>query len=533
MDTWHNSGAAPYASHTDEEYNEYVPVPFLTEGIDQTRGWAYSLLIENVILKMKPQAPYRAFLFQGHVLDEKGEKLSKSKGNFVPVRELLATRSVDLVRLYLIWKASPIDSINFNQSEMVTRPFQILNTLYHMHVFYQQNATFDGFEFERSLAKKLFHERGKLFKKQDRWLLSKLGLLIDVCTRLYSTAKYHEAARALERFLIDDLSQTYVPIVRSEMWEETEETRHRRQIIYSTLGLVLVNCNALLHPIAPFLTDFLAAKCFGTSSLLLTDWPESLAGYRDDKLEVEFDVLARAVSLTNAARMKARVKRRWPLRKAYYLIGSDERDLLMENKDLLLEQTNLSDVELVSDPSKMPIVVIAKPNFELVAQKVKSRMNEFSSKLARTDSVWLFKELASNRKARLPDMVDFELGSSDVVFSFSSSDPKYIVTENAGLVVALDSSRDEQLIASGVIRDLARNLQALRKKKGFNPTDILNRAQVSGLNRETLARVSSMKQELAFLVRVKEVELSEERPAQSENWAPAEIDGIEVRIEIS
>ena len=86
LDTWHNSGAAPYAAHTDTEYREYVPMPFLTEGIDQTRGWAYSLLIENVILRIKAQSPYKSFLFQGHVLDEKGEKLSKSKGNFVPVR---------------------------------------------------------------------------------------------------------------------------------------------------------------------------------------------------------------------------------------------------------------------------------------------------------------------------------------------------------------------------------------------------------------------------------------------------------------
>ena len=121
LDTWHNSGAAPYAAHSDTEYREYVPMPFLTEGIDQTRGWAYSLLIENVILSKKAQSPYNSFLFQGHVLDEKGEKLSKSKGNFVPVRQLLEENSVDLVRLYLNWKSSPIDSINFAKSEMVTR----------------------------------------------------------------------------------------------------------------------------------------------------------------------------------------------------------------------------------------------------------------------------------------------------------------------------------------------------------------------------------------------------------------------------
>ncbi|MFI5420040.1 MAG: class I tRNA ligase family protein, partial [Nitrososphaerales archaeon] len=148
LDTWHNSGAAPYAAHSDTEYREYIPMPFLTEGIDQTRGWAYSLLIENVILSKKAQSPYDSVLFKGHVLDEKGEKLSKSKGNFVPVRQLLEENSVDLIRLYLNWKSSPIDSINFAKSEMVTRPYQILSTLYHMHVFYFQNANFDCYVFD-------------------------------------------------------------------------------------------------------------------------------------------------------------------------------------------------------------------------------------------------------------------------------------------------------------------------------------------------------------------------------------------------
>ncbi|MGA2875005.1 MAG: isoleucine--tRNA ligase [Nitrososphaerales archaeon] len=478
LDTWHNSGAAPYAAHTDKEYEEYIPMPYLTEGIDQTRGWAYSLLIENVILKMKPQGPYQAFLFQGHVLDEKGEKLSKSKGNFVPVRELLAKSSVDLIRFYLIWKAGPIDSVNFSQSELVTRPYQVLNTLYHMHVFYLQNASFDSFTFARNDSKRLLNVHDKSFKKQDRWLLSKLGLLIDVCTRAYSEAKYHEAARAIERFLIDDLSQTYIPIIRSEMWEETEETKKRRLVIYSVLGIVLYNCDTLMHPISPYLTDYLAGKCFGVEALLELSWPESMPEFRNERLEVEFDLLAKTVSLTNAARMKAKVKRRWPLRKAYYLVGQNERDLVLENKELLLEQTNLFDVELVSDPAKLPISVTVKPNFELVAPRAKARMNELSAKLAKADAKQLFNELSNKGKTRLSDMDDFELTQSDLIFTFASSDPKYVVSENYGIVVALDSSRDEQLIAQGVVRDLARNL--LDRSQGLV---ICERALSIGLQR--------------------------------------------------
>lgn len=533
LDTWHNSGAAPYASFSDKEYEELVPVPYLTEGIDQTRGWAYSLLIENVLLRMKSQAPYKAFLFQGHVLDEKGEKLSKSKGNFVPVRELLEKYSVDLVRLYLIWKASPIDSVNFSAQEMVTRPYQILNTLYHMHVFYLQNASFDGYTFERGESTKLLTSRDKSFQKQDRWLLSKLGLLVDICTNAYSGARYHESARNLEKFLIEDLSQTYVPIVRSEMWEETEEMRSRRRVIYATLATALEACDILLHPIAPFLTDYLARKCFGIEALLEHNWPESMAQYRDERLEVEFDVLANAVSLTNAARMKARVKRRWPLRKAFYLLGKEEKELLLENKALLLEQTNLTDAELFTSPTGTPIKVIAKPNFQIVAPRLGSRMNELSAKLANTDAIGLFEEIMSNGKSKLPDMPDLELTQSDIDFSFASNDPKYVVIENFGIVVALDSSRDEHLIAEGVIRDLARNIQSIRKQKGFNPTDILDVVRVSGLAGQTLAQVDQRKSELAFLVRVRRVELSTEMLPECEKWQSAEIDGTEVKLDVS
>ncbi len=124
LDTWHNSGASPYASFTDEEVKELVPVNFLTEAIDQTRGWAYTLLLLNVIKTGKPQAPYRKFLFQGHVLDEKGLKMSKRLGNVIQGLDLLRNNSVDLARFYVISKASPEDSVNFDMKEMAGRPFQ-------------------------------------------------------------------------------------------------------------------------------------------------------------------------------------------------------------------------------------------------------------------------------------------------------------------------------------------------------------------------------------------------------------------------
>jgi len=141
LDTWHNSGAAPYASLTDTDYTEYIPAVFLTEGIDQTRGWAYTLLMENVIYNNKPVAPFKSFLFQGHVLDKNGNKMSKSQGNVLDAIELMTKYPVDLIRLYFIWKSSPIEPLNFSTDELVSRPYQILSTLYHLHIYFKQIAS--------------------------------------------------------------------------------------------------------------------------------------------------------------------------------------------------------------------------------------------------------------------------------------------------------------------------------------------------------------------------------------------------------
>jgi isoleucyl-tRNA synthetase len=529
LDTWHNSGASPYASYSDDEYKDYFPVPFLTEGIDQTRGWAYTLLIENVILQRADRAPYQSFLFQGFVLDKNGQKMSKSKGNYISARELLERQSVDITRLYLTWKSGPIDSINFDERELLTRPYQILNTLYHMHVFYFQNSRYDDFAFSAENGRSLVKSEKNNLKKQDKWLLSRLEFLINICTKSYSEARYHESARTIEQFLIEDISQTYVPIVRGEMWEETEEARKRRRTIYTVLGFALLNCDNLLHPISPYLTDYLSAIAFKARPLTLEEWPSSIPEFRDEKLEVEFDLLAKLVSLTNAARMKAKTKRRWPLRNAFYLVSRDSIDLILANKDLLLEQTNLRNLELYDDPAKTPLSVNVRLNFELVAPKVKQKLGELQEELRSSDPVSLYNALAEKGNVKIGD---FDLEARDLLFSFSSKDPKYSVCENHGMVVALDVSRDDNLIAEGVLRDVARNLQALRKEKKFNPTDVLSVAMVGGLGEQNLRYLESRKNELAFLVRVRDVKLYSDLPEESTSWQSTDLDGQTIKLDI-
>ena len=169
LDTWHNSGSAPFASLTDDEYEHKIPAPFFTEGIDQTRGWAYTLLVENVIYNNKPISPYKSFLFQGHVLDENGTKMSKSKGNVLEASDLLDKYPADLIRFYFMWKASPIEPLNFSIKELMSRPFQVISTLYHLHLYFKQNSEYDKFDSKSSTIQ--WAKQNDLLNAPDIWLL--------------------------------------------------------------------------------------------------------------------------------------------------------------------------------------------------------------------------------------------------------------------------------------------------------------------------------------------------------------------------
>ena len=181
LDTWHNSGASPYARFTDEEFGKFVPTDFLTEGIDQTRGWANSLLLEYVILTGKPEGPYHSFLFQGLTQDAKGRKMSKSLGNVVETNKLLEKYSADLCRFYMMRKCSPIDFMNFDLQELNRRSYQVLSTLYHLSRFFLQNAEFDGFKPAKDLSI-LWDKLSGTLQAPDRWLLSKLQWAITEYT---------------------------------------------------------------------------------------------------------------------------------------------------------------------------------------------------------------------------------------------------------------------------------------------------------------------------------------------------------------
>ena len=473
LDCWHNSGVAPYARFSDEEFERFVPVFFLVEGIDQTRGWAYSLLMAHLLLTGRAEAPYKAFLFYGIVLDEKGRKMSKSLGNVILVNPFLEQHSADLFRFYLLWKCAPVDDMRFDVKEMYKRPYQVLSTLYHLHRFFYQNATYDGYDPVRHTLDWALSEG--LLKAPDRWILSRLQALVAKVDEGYGRCRFHKALQALEDFVIEDLSHWYVPMIRRELWTDDPRTLPRRLAIYATLWHVLRTLLLLFNPATPFIAEWLYQHVFRAldqrlpESINLEGWPRPDPSLRDEELEEGIERLKLAVSLAHSARQKAGLKRRWPLRELVVVAGQRDQGLLEPLKGLLAELTNVKAVRLVG-PGEAP------------------------------------------------------------------EGPGWSQASGDGLQALVYTVRDKALVGEGFLRDVARRIQALRRDMGFKPTEVLDEVYVAGLSEEGMELLEPFLPMLKDLVRAREVKLVLGKPGARElqelSWRSYNIDGREVLVAI-
>ena len=540
LDTWHNSGAAPIASLDENTYKEKIPAPFFTEGIDQTRGWAYTLLIENVIYNNASVSPYKSFLFQGHVLDENGNKMSKSKGNVLEAKELLEKYPVDLVRFYFMWKASPIEPLNFSTKELMSRPYQVISTLYHLHTFYKQNSEYDKFNLQECTIE--WAKKKELLTPPDVWLLSKLQRMIERTTETNDSCRFHESAKAIEDFLINSLSQIYIPIIKSELWDEDDSKKDRRFTIYAILAKTLKTINILIHPFAPFTSQYLYRTIFPRKeNILLESWPKINSSLIDEKVETSFDLLKETVSVTSAARMKGKLKRRWPLNQALICVNKNEKEILESLSELVKSQMNVQNYKIFEignsegieqylelKQNGLPVVPKIELERSAIGPKAKQDMGKLLEIFAEIDPELIINELRDNGR------YTFQIGDNSVVLDkedfivdFDVKE-KYQFAKRQNLIVIISLERDNEMMAKGLIKDLARRIQTLRKEKGFNPTDILEKASILELDQESLDLIKEKTEDIAFLVRVKNVDFTE----SCENYKDDDIDGLKIRIAV-
>ena len=540
LDTWHNSGAAPFASLSDDEYTKNIPAPFFTEGIDQTRGWAYTLLIENVILNNREVSPYNSFLFQGHVLDEKGNKMSKSTGNVIGASDLLSKYPVDLVRFYFMWKSSPIETLNFSTKELMSRPYQILSTLFHIHLYFKQNSDYDKFDINKTTVD--WAKNKGLLGHTDIWLLSKLQKMVETCTRLNKNCRFHESAKAIEDFLINSLSQIYVPITKPELWNDDETKKDRRLAIYAILADALKKLDILIHPFSPFTSEYLYLAIFSTKkSILLDAWPKPDKSLVNEKIEQAFDLMNEAVSICAAARMKAKLKRRWPLNQAIICIEKDERQKIELLSELLSTQLNVENYKIIElenheglpellEMKKAGLPIISKVDLDrkTIGPKAKQHLGKLLDTFAKTEPEEIIQSLDKNGSFTFNvDGNKISLDIDDFIIDFDAREG-FAFSRRNNLIGIITTTRNEQLMAKGLVKDLARRLQALRKELGYNPTDILDTASVLDLDQESLDMLKDKTEELGFLVRVKQVNFTQ----TCKKYKDDDIDGQKIKISV-
>jgi isoleucyl-tRNA synthetase len=470
LDTWHNSGASPYARFTDDEVAKFVPTDFLTEGIDQTRGWANSLLLEHVILTGKPESPYRAFLFQGLTQDARGRKMSKSLGNVVETNKLLDKYSADLCRFYMMRKCTPIDFMNFDLQELNRRSYQVLSTLYHLSRFFLQNAEFD--EFKPATSQLKLSKNAVALQLPDQWLLSKLQNAISEYTDKLEVCQFNAALAVLEDFVIDTLSRLYVPMIRKELWTDDPETLQRRHTIYAILHYTLKTITLLFNPVTPYLSEALYQKVYRKlepklpESVNFEHWPEPDGKLRNESVEEAFDVLFKCVSLAYAARQQAKLKRRWPLGKVIVAAPEKVVSTLRSVEGLFLELTNVK---------------------------------------------------AAEYARQVPDYVSGE---------------NWVSASEGEVYVFVSGHRDEKLLGEGLMRDLARRVQALRKERGYMPTDVLDAVHIAELDDESVGLLESYLQEMAELVRAEKVYLHSSRSEVDAEWCEYRVDDKKIYVAV-
>jgi len=540
LDTWHNSGAAPFASLSDDEYKKTIPAPFFTEGIDQTRGWAYTLLIENVILNNTDTSPYNSFLFQGHVLDEKGNKMSKSTGNVLDASDLLAKYPVDLVRFYFMWKSSPIETLNFSTKELMSRPYQILSTLFHIHLYFKQNSEYDKFDINKTTID--WAKNNGLLDHVDVWLLSKLQKTIQMCTESNKNCKFHESAKAIEDFLINSLSQIYIPMTKQQLWDDDETKKDKRHAIYVILANALKNLDVLIHPFSPFTSEYLYQTIFDhKKSILLELWPKPVSSLINESIEESFDLMIDAVSVSAAARMKAKLKRRWPLNQAIICVEKGERKKIELLSDLLRSQLNVEECKIIElenhvgiaellEMKKAGLPVITKVELERkgIGPKAKQQMGKLLEIFASTEPEEIVQNLDKNGSFTFDvDGNKISLENDDFIVDFDTQEG-FAHSKRNNLIGIISTTRNEELMAKGLVKDLARRLQSLRKERGYNPTDILNTASVLDLDQESLDMLKDKTKELAFLVRVKQVNFTH----TCKEYKDDDIDGQKIKISV-
>ena len=460
IDVWFDSGAMPYAQNHYPFENADKPrtADFISEGVDQTRGWFFTLHAIHTMIE--GQVAFRNVISNGLVLDKAGNKMSKRLGNAVDPFGAMDTYGADAVRWYMLTNSAPWDNLKFDPEGVAEVRRKFFGTLYNTYAFFALYANVDSWEPKDSKGAKDYTEI-------DRWILSKLNTLVGEVTEAYEAYEPTKAGRAISDFVQDDLSNWYVRLNRKRFWGG--EMDADKQAAYSTLYTCLKTVAQLMAPNAPFYADRLYRDLVGTS-VHLSDWPKADKTMIDADLERSMYLASQATSMILSLRKKAEKNVRQPLQKAVIPVQDDATlQALNHVADLIRAEVNVKELDIVpADKSEIKLVKKIKPQFKVLGKKVGAQMKAVAAEIASMTQEQIA-EMEAAGEYKLTT-VDYTLIAEDVEI-LTEDMPGWLVVNNGVLTIALDIELTPELIEEGIARELINRLQNLRKSSGLDITD--------------------------------------------------------------
>ena len=467
IDCWFDSGAMPFAQHhypfeNKDLFEKQFPAQFISEAVDQTRGWFYSLMAESTLLFNK--APYENVIVLGHVQDENGQKMSKSKGNAVDPFDALEKYGADAIRWYFYVNSAPWLPNRFHGKAVQEGQRKFMGTLWNTYAFFVLYANIDEFD-----ATKYTLDYDKL-PVMDKWLLSRLNSTVKAVDENLAAYKIPETARALQDF-VDEMSNWYVRRCRDRFWAKGME--QDKINAYMTLYTALVTISKAAAPMIPFMTEDIyrnlvcSIDANAPESVHLCDFPEVKEDWIDTKLEEDMEEVLEAVVLGRACRNTANIKNRQPIGKMYVKADKELSDFYM---DIIRDELNVKEAEFTGDVSKLTTYSF-KPQLKTLGRRFGKNINAVREILASLDGQAAMAEL--NEKGNLTITVDGNeeaLEKDDLLIEAAQMEG-YISDSDHGITVVLDTNLTPELLEEGFVREVISKVQTMRKDAGFEVMD--------------------------------------------------------------
>ncbi len=491
IDCWFDSGAMPFAQHhypfeNKDLFEQQFPAQFISEAVDQTRGWFYSLMAESTVLFNR--APYENVIVLGHVQDEKGQKMSKSKGNAVDPFDALEKFGADAIRWYFYINSAPWLPNRFHDKAVVEGQRKFLGTLWNTYAFFVLYANIDEFD-----ATKYTLDYDKL-PVMDKWLLSKLNTVIKAVDNNLDHYAIPEAARALDEF-VDEMSNWYVRRCRERFWAKGME--QDKINAYMTLYTALVTICKCAAPMVPFMTEEIyqnLVRSIDTSapeSIHLCDFPVANEAYINEELEQNMEIVLKVKGMGHAARNTANIKIRQPLG-TMFIKGVEELPEFYE--DIIRDEVNVKKLVFTDDVREFTSYTF-KPQLRTVGPKYGKQLGGIQKTLATLDGNAAMDQLNAEGAIKFDvDGVTVELTKDDLLIDIAQK-PGYVAEADNTMTVVLDTNLTEELVEEGYVLELISKIQTMRKDSGFEVMDHIRVAlngndklsEVAAHNEKTIA----------------------------------------------